>query len=60
MKTNIKSTIICALITILIGLLVAMNFLTEKKYSLPTQIYQVYLDGNKIGLIDSKEELYSL
>ncbi len=60
MKTNIKSTIICALITILIGLLVAMNFLAEKKYSLPTQIYQVYLDGNKIGLIDSKEELYSL
>ncbi len=55
-----KSIILCALINILIIVILTLGFFTEETYSLPTSIYQVYLDGNKIGLINSKEDLYTL
>lgn len=60
MQKERKSILVCSLITILIGIFLAMDFLVEDTYESPTSIYQVYLDGNKIGLINSKEELYSL
>ena len=57
---NKKEIVLCTLVTIFIGLLVALSFYQEKSYSLPNSIYQVYLDGEKIGMIDSQEELYKL
>ena len=57
---KVKGTILCSLITILIGIFLAFGFINEESYDAPTSIYQVYLDGEKIGLIDSKDELYNL
>ena len=55
-----KGIILCSLITILITTLLGFCFMTEESYAIPTSIYQVYLDGEKIGLINSKDELYKL
>lgn len=55
-----KGLILCGLITILSVILVGFSFATTEVYEEPISIYQVYLDGEKIGLIDSKTELYSL
>ena len=41
-------------------MLVIWSFTTGTKYEEPGYIYQVYLDGEKIGLIDSEEKLYKL
>lgn len=60
MKVPIKSKILCILLITFISILTVFSFIKEKKYTKATQIYQVYLDGNKIGLIKSKDELYSL
>lgn len=60
MKKETKGIIVCSLMTILVGTLLAINFFMEDTYETPISIYQVYLDGNKIGLINSKEELYAL
>lgn len=57
---KIKGIILCSLTTILMSILLFYGFLTEESYDAPSSIYQVYLDGEKIGLIDSKEKLYSL
>ena len=57
---NKKEIVLCTLITIFIGILVALSFYKEESYSLPNSIYQVYLDGEKIGMIDSQEDLYNL
>ncbi len=55
-----KSIIVCSLFLLLSTILLTIGFFTEETYSYPTSIYQVYLDGNKIGLINSKDDLYSL
>lgn len=34
--------------------------MTNESYSFASSMYQVYLDGNKIGIISSKAELYNL
>lgn len=57
---NKKSIAYCIIITILISALITYSFLNEEDYLSATSIYQVYLDGNKIGLINSKDELYNL
>lgn len=57
---NKKGIIFCGLLTILIGIILTLSFIDSESYSSPTSVYQVYLDGNKIGLIDSKEELYAM
>lgn len=57
---KIKGIILSILITILMGGLLALNFYFEDKVDVPNHIYQVYLDGVKIGLINSKDELYNL
>lgn len=57
---NKKGIILCTLLTILITVLLTLNFISSESYSIPTSVYQVYLDGNKIGLIDSKDDLYEL
>lgn len=57
---NKKGIILCVLLTILISTLLTLSFFTSESYSNPNSVYQVYLDGNKIGLIDSKDDLYDL
>lgn len=57
---NKKGILLTFLVTVLITILMTISFLTKESYESPTSIYQVYLDGEKIGIIDSKEELYDL
>lgn len=57
---KIKAIIFCSLLTILSTILLGFGFVNVEEYEEPISIYQVYLDGEKIGLIDSKEALYSL
>ncbi len=57
---KIKGFVLCSLLTILSIVLLGFSFINIEPTEQPTSIYQVYLDGEKIGLINSKEELYSL
>ncbi len=57
---NKKGIILTILVTLLITILMTISFVTKVTFESPTSIYQVYLDGEKIGLIESKEELYEL
>ncbi len=57
---KIKSIILSSIFTILLGILLGINFYVEEDTEIPNNIYQVYLDGEKIGIINSKEELYNL
>lgn len=57
---NKKGIILCGLVTVLIGTILTLNFISTESYSLPDSVYQVYLDGNKLGLINSKDDLYEL
>ena len=57
---NSKRIIIYSLITIITSLLVIWCFSGERDFKEPGYIYQVYLDGEKIGLIDSEDKLYKL
>ncbi len=60
MDNNKKSLILSILLVIALGTLLTFSFLHEEKFEVPNYIYQVYLEGNKIGLIESKDELYKL
>ena len=55
-----KTKLLCSIFTLLVVGILTMNFLVEESYAEPDYIYQVYLDGEKVGLINSKEALYSL
>ena len=57
---NSKGVIISSLFSIITALFVIWCFSLETSYAEPDYIYQVYLDGEKIGLIDSKDNLYDL
>lgn len=57
---KIKSLILSAIFTIGLGILLGLNFYFEKPEETPNNLFQVYLDGQKIGVIESKEELYNL
>lgn len=56
MKGKIISFLMVAIITISLFL---FSF-TKKHYSNANEVYQVYLNGNKIGLITDKDDLYDL
>lgn len=57
---KIKGLISSLIITITVGGFLVMGYMTKESYSMPESIYQVYLDGEKIGLVKSKDDLYSL
>jgi len=57
MKT--KSIFASAFLTLIVGFFVIYGSFNERK-ELPGTFYQVYLDGQKIGLIVNKDELYNL
>ncbi len=59
-KGNKKSIIVCAIMTIILTILLGYEFLNIKKYVSPFNKYRIYLDGEKIGLIQSKNALYSM
>ena len=57
MKT--KNKIMLAIMVVLMGIfftLIGVNKLGEN----PSRVYQVYLDGKKVGLVEDKEELLNL
>lgn len=60
MNKNKKGIIICSIFTILLTILLTKSFLNLESYEKPISIYQVYLDGEKLGSINSKNELYTL
>lgn len=60
MKDNKKGYIIGVVITICLSILTTFLFFSEDDFAKPESVYQIYLNGEKIGLIDSKEELYEL
>lgn len=55
-----KGIILCSIFTAIITILLTLNFLSLEEYELASNIYQVYLDGEKIGMIDSKDKLYAM
>ena len=57
---KIKGIVLSFLITTFIGAFLVIGFMTEETFDMPESIYQVYLDGEKIGLIESKDALYAL
>lgn len=69
---NKKNILSCTIFTIIVTTLLTLCFLYEQQDNALNNVekniinktakynYQVYLDGEKIGLIDSKDELYSL
>ena len=59
-KNSKKGIIISAILTILLSVGLAYDFLNLEKFDLPNRKYRVYLDGEKIGLIDSKDNLYAM
>ena len=59
MKTK-KGIVLSFLLTVLLGVLMYFGFSNIETYDTATPIYQVYLDGEKIGLITSKQDLYSM
>ena len=56
MKGKIISFLIFAILSVSIFLI---GF-TKKNYTQANEIYQVYLNGNKIGMIADDQELYDL
>ena len=55
-----KNKIISFLIVAIIGTGLFIASFTQKNYKKANEVYQVYLNGNKIGLITDKDDLYDL
>ncbi|MGM9834737.1 MAG: peptidoglycan DD-metalloendopeptidase family protein [Bacilli bacterium] len=61
MKGNKKNSIIpCAVVITFLSILISVSFFSNDEFAKPNTIYQIYLDGEKIGLIEDKEKLYNL
>ncbi len=48
------------LITCIIGVILLIVGLTARNFDYAKKVYQVYLNGTKLGIIESKDELYAL
>ena len=59
-NSNKKGIIVSAIITIILTVIIGYEFLNIKEETSPYSKYRIYLDGEKIGLIQSKEELYNM
>ncbi len=57
---NKRSIIITILITSIVGLILLLSNMTDKILTRANLKYQVYLSGEKIGIIESVDELYNL
>ena len=56
---NIKGNVFCGIIILVFMICIIPTF-SESRSNQVNQAYQVYLDGEKIGLINDKEKLYNL
>lgn len=57
---NVRNVLLCTLITMFITSLVFVMGVLDKRAEEAQEVYQVYLDGKKLGAIASEDELYSL
>ena len=55
-----KSVIFCGIFVIIFAIILTADFFYSREVETPKEVYQVYLDGEKIGLIESRDELYNL
>ena len=55
-----KNKIISFLIVAIVGIGLFLVAFTKKNYSKANEVYQIYLNGEKIGLITDKDDLYDL
>jgi len=55
-----KGKITSILVAVIIFLCMFVFSLGEKNYSKANEVYQVYLNGQKIGLLNNKEDLYNI
>ena len=56
-KSDLTKTII---FTSIIGLVLLIIGLTTRDFDYAKKVYQIYLNGHKLGLIESRDELYAL
>ncbi len=59
-KSKIKTIIISTILLLLVTFIMTMDFISMEQYNSPNTRYRVYLDGEKIGLIESKQKLYNI
>ncbi len=57
---NVRNVLLCTLITMFITSLVFVMGVLDKRAGEAQEVYQVYLDGKKLGAIVSEDELYNL
>ena len=55
-----KDKVLLTSITLIIGIVLILVSIGTKSLGKPNEVYQVYLDGKKIGLIQSKDSLLKL
>lgn len=55
-----KGKIISFLIVAIVAVSMFVSYFIDKNYSKANPVYQVYLNGNKIGLLNSDNDLYDL
>lgn len=55
-----KSTIITTIITTIVGIILFLVSISNQVFDNANVFYQVYLNGNKIGVIDNTTDLYNL
>ncbi len=57
---KVRNVLLCTLITMFITSLVFVMGVLDKRAGEAQEVYQVYLDGKKLGAIASEDELYNL
>ena len=55
-----KGKIVSFLIIAIISVSLFLSYFIDKNYSKANPVYQVYLNGNKIGLLNNDNDLYDL
>ena len=55
-----KNIVITILITLITGTILLLSSMTDQVFTRANTMYQVYLQGEKIGMIDNEDELYAL
>ncbi len=55
-----KNIVITIIVTLIVGVILLLSNMTDKVMAPVSSKYQVYLHGEKIGVIDDEEELYNL
>lgn len=55
-----KDKVICGLIIAIVSVALFIVGFSEKHYNTASKVYQVYLNGNKIGMIKNENDLYDI